>query len=769
MNRERIKRQFMLKIVAALAVICLLTAGCITYFSEADRMKAAEDYTLRILDNLRYSLDSCASEKESQAVSDGMDLAFAAEELQNYDWNLEMWDATNRLNTLRLYQSKDADNGRIGLKSVDMAGIHTLFIEEQEGQRKRIVLEDWFSKEQIERMGSLNMERACKVRGYEREGVIEPTGVWLFCQQEDEMEGSRIREEEFLPVKKPDGKKEIQTYGETFYIMDADWQGEQLKDESWEALQKAAAAFTVPAETVADTGENSAWTEYDQKPGIKISTGFIKLKTGDYWLGFSIVDYSLRSTLQNSKWIYFFLAFGCFLAGVMIISSYFRVLDQQYETELRRRRMSDAMAHEMKTPLGIIKNYSEALSEEENKEKCSHYLEAISRETDSMNDMIVRLLELSKMEAGTYPLKLGVTSVSRIAQRVLERGEILLLPKNLQVEADIGEDIRLLIDEKLLRESITNLMVNAVHYSDRDSTINLTVRKEKGGVRIGVENQGKPVPKQDGERIWESFYRGEAAREGEVSGNGLGLAIVASTCTLHKGRCGFENRSHGVEFWMYIPDQENRQKERSSPIGPLMQEKKRGVSLPGLQWSIIGTILWLLPYGWIFFAWRYRLEYEVPLIPWLISIPGWILCWLGAYKMRALSDKARWLLFGIPILLIIETLMVFMGRSDPEALSPAVYGLLPAVGLYFLVISLICRQAAGRFGNERAGKFLYRAAVADAGGLFLYFLLKLFGLTVSFGLQAASNVLLALASMGAVFNVCLWYDLYRRYHFKDLP
>lgn len=339
----------------------------------------------------------------------------------------------------------------------------------------------------------------------------------------------------------------------------------------------------------------------------------------------------------------------------------------------------------------------------------------------------------------------------------------------MQVEAEIREDVRLLADEKLLRESITNLMLNAVYYSDRDSTIKLTVREEKGGVRIGVENQGAPISKQDGERIWESFYRGEAAREREVSGNGLGLAIVASTCILHKGRCGFENHSHGVEFWMYISDQENRQRAGNSPIGPLMQEQRRGMSLSGLQCSIIGTILWLLPYGWIFFAWRYRLEYEAPLIPWLVSIPGWMLCWLGAYKLRELSEKARWLLWGIPILLASGTLIFFIGRDNPQALGPAVYGLLPAAGLYFLILSLICSQTAERFGNGRAGELLRGAAVADTGGLILYFLLKLSGLSGSFGLQICGNALLALASMGAVFNVCLWYDFYRRYHLKELP
>lgn len=287
-----------------------------------------------------------------------------------------------------------------------------------------------------------------------------------------------------------------------------------------------------------------------------VHVGLIGLKTEGYWLGFCVIGTPLLTSFLDNLWMDFLIALVCFMVGILLISSYFRVLDEQYETELRRRKMSDAMAHEMKTPLGIIKNYSEALMEEEDAETRDQYLNTIVEETDGMNHMIVQMLDLSKMEAGTYPLKLSMLSVNRIAEEIVKRTEILMKPKGLQVELSLAEETLILADEKLLEESISNLMLNAIRYSETGSTIKLSVSYEAGGARIAVENRGPQIAEKDGQHIWESFYRGDEARSRERGGNGLGLSIAANTCALHRGSYGFENLEHGVrlmEIFIFLP------------------------------------------------------------------------------------------------------------------------------------------------------------------------------------------------------------------------
>ncbi len=283
-------------------------------------------------------------------------------------------------------------------------------------------------------------------------------------------------------------------------VYSANWQQKQARDESWELLEKEAEGITITRDEEMDPGVSFG----EEGEGITDSlwkarhTGFIGLQTRGYWLGFCVIGNPLLKAFQDNLWMDFLIAVVCFMVGVLLISSYFRVLDQQYETELRRRKMSDTMAHEMKTPLGIIKNYSEALMEEENPKTRTQYLQTITEETDGMNHMIVQMLDLSKMEAGTYPLKLAMLSVNQIVEDILRRTEILMKPKGLQVETEMEEETLILADEKLLEESISNLVRNAICYSEPGSTIRLSISYEAGGARISVENRGPQIAEKDG-------------------------------------------------------------------------------------------------------------------------------------------------------------------------------------------------------------------------------------------------------------------------------
>lgn len=759
MNKERMKRAFMTKIIAALLIIYLLVTGCTVYYSAAAKYREGENYTTQVMERLADGLNSCVSREKSKAVAGGMNLAMAAALMDQYDTELGIWDGASRINTIMLYREERGRDGRFHLKPVDAPDVH--FLKEFSAGSQLLVLEDWFSPVHVGFFLRRGDQCDFIVEGYEKKGFIEPTKLWAGPWQDvSEAEWKEHYAQELIPMRKASGQKKEQIRLESSTVYSAGWQQEQTRDESWRLLEKDAEELTITRDEEMNPGVS--WGEVSAKDGLLTSrhVGFIGLKTEGYWLGFCVIGTPLLTSFLDNLWMDFLIALVCFMVGILLISSYFRVLDEQYETELRRRKMSDAMAHEMKTPLGIIKNYSEALMEEEDAETRDQYLNTIVEETDGMNHMIVQMLDLSKMEAGTYPLKLSMLSVNRITEEIVKRTEILMKPKGLQAELSLAEETLILADEKLLEESISNLMLNAIRYSEPGSAIKLSVGYEAGGARIAVENRGPQIAEKDGQHIWESFYRGDEARSRESGGNGLGLSIAANTCALHRGSYGFENLEHGVRFWLQIPSQENRPKEKKSAAGPLLLREKRGLDLAGLRYTILGTVLWLIPYAVIFLVWRHGSPSDQ--IPYLLSLPGWILSWLGAWKLGKVNGRARLALWTIPVLLAAA--IPIIGAGEVESLELFYNGrrlLLIIMGFYFAVITLTCKKTAQELGNVRLGKLLLLSAAAEAA-----LLAGCTAIVVGIHENLVGNGILALTAMVTVFSICLWYDSYRRYHLR---
>lgn len=483
------------------------------------------------------------------------------------------------------------------------------------------------------------------------------------------------------------------------------------------------------------------------------------------WPGFCATDCSLQSVVQDNKWFYFLIMLSCFLVGMILIGSYFRILDRQYEMEQRRRRMSDAVAHEMKTPLGIIKNYSEALSEEKDEEKRKLYLDTIVEETDGMNDMIVNMLDLSRMEAGTYPLELSVLSVDEVLQGVLKRTKILMQPENLQVETEFSGKLQLLADEKLLTESLSNLILNAITHSDPDSVIRITLKNENNGVRAAVYNQGKPISEKDMERVWECFYRGDAARNRKQGGNGLGLSIVSNACLLHGGAYGCENKEKGVEFWFWIPSQEDGAGEKTSAKGSALYLKKRDDELQALKWSLTGSFVWFLAISYVTFGLRDHSAYDPSklIVPWAASIPGWLLSWIGARYMNSFNKRLNPAFLLTTILLAAGLVLFITSGTHLDSISTAAFLSLSIVAacLYLAGMTAACRKIVNLRENHKLGKRLWYAAAA--GIFFGILLIGAWGYGSFYCKSTLTNLASALYFIAMSVNLHLWYDVYKRF------
>ena len=218
----------------------------------------------------------------------------------------------------------------------------------------------------------------------------------------------------------------------------------------------------------------------------------------------------------------------------------------------RERALTNAVAHELKTPLALLRSYAEGLREDIAPEKRAQYLEVIMDQSDQMAALVNSLLDLSRMKAGKTrftpdPVALDqvVASVFRALARPMETAGVTLA-LDLTPCTVAGEEGRLSL-------VVSNLAANALQHTPSGGEIRVTLQVCGSFALLQVENDGEPIPLEALPRLFEPFYRSDGARDRKSGGTGLGLALVKETVTLHGGTCGVENLSTGVCFWVKLP------------------------------------------------------------------------------------------------------------------------------------------------------------------------------------------------------------------------
>lgn len=218
----------------------------------------------------------------------------------------------------------------------------------------------------------------------------------------------------------------------------------------------------------------------------------------------------------------------------------------------RERAFTRAAAHELKTPLAVLRTHAEALKEDISPEKRGAYLDVILDESDRMSTLVGHLLDLSRLEAGAElrrePLDLAALTAEVLArlEPAAQVGAIALVLDLVPVQVE-G-------DRRRLEELLAELGTNALKHCPPGGEVRVVLRLEGNRARLSVENDGPAIPAEDLPHLWEPFYKGDKSRSREGGGSGLGLALVKGAAEAHKGTCRAENRSGGgVRFTIELP------------------------------------------------------------------------------------------------------------------------------------------------------------------------------------------------------------------------
>jgi K+-sensing histidine kinase KdpD len=226
------------------------------------------------------------------------------------------------------------------------------------------------------------------------------------------------------------------------------------------------------------------------------------------------------------------------------------------ELDTMRTEFLANVSHELRTPLAVIKGSANSLLQPDvifDEETRREFLVSIDKDADTLTHLVDDLLMMSRLEADALEVNRKPRSVTDIIDGVKDRLENLTIKQHLRIS--IPEATPLVVaDDVRIGEVLTNLVDNAVKFSDDNTTIIIDVRHTLNEVIISVADEGIGIPPELREKVFERFFQGNGHKTGRRKGTGLGLAICRGIVEAHAGKIWVESKpGRGAKFSFSLP------------------------------------------------------------------------------------------------------------------------------------------------------------------------------------------------------------------------
>jgi PAS domain S-box-containing protein len=231
-------------------------------------------------------------------------------------------------------------------------------------------------------------------------------------------------------------------------------------------------------------------------------------------------------------------------------------ITRQYELQQTKNDVVALVSHEMRTPLTAIQGMSELLANYDLDPGRRREMNlAINDEAKRLTRMIGEYLDIARLESGATVLRRVPLRVEALLDRTLLLLEPIATQRGIRLDRRFSSHLPVLLaDGDLLSRAVSNLVSNAIKYSPPETAVSISAVCDSGGVSIAVADQGYGIPASDLERIFEKFYRTPRAEDADVSGTGLGLALVRDVAELHGGAVTVKSAvGSGSTFTLRIP------------------------------------------------------------------------------------------------------------------------------------------------------------------------------------------------------------------------
>jgi len=201
------------------------------------------------------------------------------------------------------------------------------------------------------------------------------------------------------------------------------------------------------------------------------------------------------------------------------------------EMDRMRRDLVANASHELRTPLGALRaSLENAVDGVEPLDAA-----AMLRQVERLGRLVEQLLDLSKLESGAAPLDREPFQATRLVGGIVEEWRPSAEGREVRLESAVEASLVLDGDPERLHQVLSNLVGNAIRHAPPGSAVLVSAAGRNGSVRLEVADEGPGIPSAEAERVFERFYRSDAARAATDGGSGLGLAIARWIVDLHGG------------------------------------------------------------------------------------------------------------------------------------------------------------------------------------------------------------------------------------------
>lgn len=237
-----------------------------------------------------------------------------------------------------------------------------------------------------------------------------------------------------------------------------------------------------------------------------------------------------------------------------VINAMLDRIETSYESQ--KQFVSDA-SHELRTPIAVIQGYANMLNRwgSTNQEVLQESIEAIQNEARSMQDLVEKLLFLSRHDKKTLKLTKKRFNMRRVVEDMVK--ETKLVATNRNIECQAAEDVIVYGDKQALKQAIRIFIDNAVKYTHDGDTISISCQKVNEDCVITVSDTGIGMTKKDVDHIFDRFYRSDHVRNQNISGHGLGLSLAKLIILAHTGSIKIRSQfKKGSSFIITLPKRE---------------------------------------------------------------------------------------------------------------------------------------------------------------------------------------------------------------------
>ena len=207
-----------------------------------------------------------------------------------------------------------------------------------------------------------------------------------------------------------------------------------------------------------------------------------------------------------------------------------------------RRDFTNIMAHEMKTPLGIIRGFAENLQENTVEEKRDYYLTQIIGQTEEMDRLVAEMIDVSKLDSEHLVLQKDALSLNELVKEQIPKFQPVIDQKQLQLQLEERAEFEIVGDRKYISKAIWNLLDNAVCYCRQESMIHIVI---DAGM-CSIANDCDPIEDEKLSHIFEMFYQGNKRQTPGERHLGIGLYLTRKILLLHQIQIVLENTQEGV-------------------------------------------------------------------------------------------------------------------------------------------------------------------------------------------------------------------------------